>query len=130
VSQVNVYAEPPQFKNGWYCKRCDCLTEHAKTAKGLVCCECGCVLGQGNGADEVNAKKRAYREAHKDEVSAKQRAYREAHKDEVSAKQRAYREAHKDEVRARQREANRRYLQRKRERLQRLIESLEVGTAA
>jgi hypothetical protein len=115
VSQVNVYAEPPQFKNGWYCKRCDCLTEHAKTAKGLVCCECGCVLGQGNGADEVNAKKRAYREAHKDEVSAKQRAYREAHK---------------DEVRARQREANRRYLQRKRERLQRLIESLEVGTAA
>lgn len=64
-------------------------------AHGLVCCECGSPLPGSIPKD----------------------------RDELSAKQRAYYVAHRDELRVRQREANRRWLQRKREKLQKLAEN-------
>ncbi len=52
--------------------------------------------------NEMAAKHRAYREAHKEELAAKHRAYREAHKEELAAKHRAYYQAHKEELAAKQ----------------------------
>jgi predicted nucleic acid-binding Zn-ribbon protein len=106
-----------KYKQGislWPCKRCGGVTEHKKVKGCEVCLECGFKMGH----------------PHKDELTAKQRAYREAHKDELTAKQRAYYEAHKDELRARQREANRRYQQRKREKLQKLLANSQMEAVA
>lgn len=57
--------------------------------------------------EKIQARNRAYREAHRLELNAKarirDRAYRAAHPEEVRAKERAYRAAHKDEINARDR---------------------------
>src|SRR4030042_865902 len=103
VAKVVAVGGVQLFINGWFCPKCDCVTEHVEVKGNLRCSECGFAKPINKHKDEVSAKKRAYYEAHKDEVSAKKRAWREAHKDEVSAKKRAYYEAHKDEVSAKKR---------------------------
>lgn len=57
--------------------------------------------------EKIQARNRAYQQAHRLELNAKarirDRAYRAAHPEEVRAKERAYRAAHKDEINARER---------------------------
>ena len=64
------------FINGWFCPKCDCVTEHVEVKENLRCSECGFAKPINKHKDEVSAKKRAWREAHKDEVNECQRDYR------------------------------------------------------
>lgn len=57
--------------------------------------------------EKIQARNRAYREAHREEINARHRvtdrAYRATHPEKVRAKERAYRAAHRDEINARER---------------------------
>ena len=54
------------FKNGWFCKQCDCLTEHEEVKGQQVCVECGLKIGQAyfQRAD-VKAKQRESQRQHR-----------------------------------------------------------------
>jgi len=49
-----------RFKNGWFCKTCDRVTEHKAVKRQQVCLECGAKMGQSyHQRPDVKAKQRA-----------------------------------------------------------------------
>ena len=50
---------------------------------------------------QMQAKNKAYKEAHKEELRIKGKLYQEAHREEINAKNKAWRESHKEAVKAR-----------------------------
>lgn len=48
-AKIDLHLSPKQkttlFTNGWFCKKCGCLTEHRKLHNQEVCVECGSILG-------------------------------------------------------------------------------------
>jgi hypothetical protein len=143
-----IFAVQPAFKNGWPCPECGCMTEHRQVQGQQVCLECGHRLGKPSGyvkakkreyskrpevkakqreygqRPEVKAKKREYFQ--RPEVKAKQREY--GQRPEVKAKQREY--FQRPEVKAKKRETNRRYLQRKKAKLEKLLENSKMEASA
>lgn len=56
-----------RFINGFFCKKCDRVTEHKKVKSTQICLECGFVLGKNQEqlAADVKAKKREWRRQRK-----------------------------------------------------------------
>jgi ribosomal protein S27AE len=127
---VSVVEKPVFFRNGWYCPKCGCMTEHKKVKGRQVCLECGFAGPKYGQRPDVKAKKREY--GQRPDVKAKQREYFQ--RPEVKAKQREYGQrpdvkakkreyGQRPDVKAKKREISRRYLQRKKAKLEKLLEN-------
>src|SRR4030042_3543853 len=68
VAKVVAVGGVQLFINGWFCPKCDCVTEHVEVKENLRCSECGFGKPINKHKDEASAKKRACSESHKDEV--------------------------------------------------------------
>ena len=97
-----VYAEPSRFENGWFCTVCACVTEHKEVEGQQVCLACGFKMGQ------------------------QQKAYYKANRAKLSVQKKAYYKANRAKLRISQRDANRRYQQRKHEKLQRVLDATQM----
>jgi hypothetical protein len=100
------------LKHGFFCSVCGQLTEHVKVANEWVCVD----------HVDVKEKKRAYYQ--RPDVKEKKRAYRQ--RPDVKEKKRAYRQ--RPDVKEKKREANRRYLQRRQEKLRRILEDSQMDS--
>ena len=72
-----------RFRNGWFCKQCDCLTEHKKVRDREICLECGFAMGDpskeknslAKNKEKLTAQKRDYRVKNKEKITAQQREW-------------------------------------------------------
>ena len=46
-----------EFTNGWFCKECDCTTEHRKLNGQEICVKCGSILGYPKSIRQRGQKK-------------------------------------------------------------------------
>jgi hypothetical protein len=108
---TKLFEGKPLFHNGWFCKQCDCVTEHRNVQGREVCLECGFALGKPKPV--VAAQKRDYRAKNKDRLAAQKRDYRAKNKDRLAAQKRDYRAKNKDRLNTYQREWKRRRIEKK-----------------
>jgi len=114
---TKIFEGTPLFHNGWFCKQCDCVTEHRNVQGREVCLECGFALGKPKpvvaaqqrdyclkNKDRLAAQQRDYRLKNKDRLTAQKRDYYLKNKDRLTAQKRDYRLKNKDRLTAQQRD--------------------------
>jgi len=92
-----------RYKNAWFCKQCNCLTEHKKMKNDQeVCLICGFRMGKPV-KEKLTAQQRNYYLKNKEKIRNYQRNCRLKNKEKLTAQKRNYRLKNKEKLTAQQR---------------------------